>query len=123
MSFAEYPFWNEYLIDDDLEQQYDVVLQATGCADLACLRALPSDTLGNSTTTIMASGYSSGLYGFGSYWFGPSVDGEIIQDLPSNEFRRGHFSKMPLLTDHHAFEGQARYGFHVLASDVLPLRC
>ena len=39
-------------------------------------------------------------------YYGPSVDGQIIRDLPSNEFKQGHFSKIPLIVDRDGFEGK-----------------
>lgn len=50
-------------------------------------------------------GYADGLYGYGDYFFGPIVDGDIIRDLPGNEFLAGHFTKVPLLVDHEGYEG------------------
>lgn len=45
------------------------------------------------------------LYGYGDFYFGPSIDYIAIRDLPSNEFKQGHFSKVPLLVDHDGYEG------------------
>jgi len=39
------------------------------------------------------------------FFYGPVIDGTILQDLPSIEFSRGHFTKVPLLVDHDAYEG------------------
>lgn len=36
---------------------------------------------------------------------GRYVDGVVVQDLPSNEFKRGHFSKVPLMTNRDGYEG------------------
>ena len=33
------------------------------------------------------------------------VDGDIIRDLPSNEFKQGHFTKVSLIVDHDGYEG------------------
>jgi carboxylesterase type B len=48
---------------------------------------------------------SESLYGFGDFYYGPSVDGDIIRDLPSNEWKQGHFTKTPLLVDRNGYEG------------------
>jgi carboxylesterase type B len=48
---------------------------------------------------------SPSLYAFGDFYYGPSVDGDIIRDLPSNEWKQGHFTKVPLLVDHNGYEG------------------
>jgi hypothetical protein len=34
------------------------------------------------------------------------VDGTFVQGLPLKEFAKGRLSKVPLLVDHDAFEGQ-----------------
>lgn len=57
---------------------------------------------------VYAAGYLGqvpGFYGYGDFYFGPSVDGEIVRDLPSNEFKQGHFTKVALLTDRDGYEG------------------
>jgi hypothetical protein len=54
------------------------------------------------------NGYKPQLYGYGDFYYGPSVDGDIIRDLPSNEWKQGHFTKTPLLVDRNGYEG---YGF------------
>jgi carboxylesterase type B len=46
-----------------------------------------------------------GLYGYGDFYYGPSVDGDVIRDLPSNEWKQGHFAKVPLLVDRDGYEG------------------
>jgi hypothetical protein len=43
------------------------------------------------------------LYAFGDFYYGPSVDGNLIRDLPSNEWKQGHFTKVPLLVDHDGY--------------------
>ncbi|KID95676.1 carboxylesterase, partial [Metarhizium majus ARSEF 297] len=50
-------------------------------------------------------GYALLEYGFGDFYYGPYVDGDIIRDLPSHEFSKGHFAKVPLLTNHEGYEG------------------
>lgn len=56
----------------------------------------------------MTAGYAAHDYGYGDYYYGPSVDGTIVRDLPSHEFAQGHFAKVPLLVDRDGYEG---YGF------------
>ena len=46
-----------------------------------------------------------GAYGHGHFFYGPYVDGNIIRDLPSREFKAGHFSKVPMLVDREQYEG------------------
>jgi hypothetical protein len=51
--------------------------------------------------------YENGHYAFGDFYFGPSVDGEVIRQLPSQEFKQGHFTRVPLFVNHNALEGYA----------------
>ena len=53
----------------------------------------------------MTVGYEEKLYGYGDFYYSPSVDGVVIRDLPTNELKHGHFSKVPLLTDRDGYEG------------------
>ena len=46
-----------------------------------------------------------GYYGYGDFYYGPSVDGDIIRDLPSNELKQGHFTKVPLIVNRDGYEG------------------
>lgn len=89
-----------------LQEQYKSVLNASSCNDLACLRGLSASDLEKSITASYYTAYAAGLYAYGDMFFGPSVDNKIIHDLPSVEFTRGHFSKVPLLTNHDSFEGK-----------------
>jgi hypothetical protein len=44
-------------------------------------------------------------YSYGDFYYGPSIDGDLIRDLPSNEWKQGHFTKTPLLVDRNGYEG------------------
>lgn len=92
-----------------LESQYNTLLNESGCGSLACLRGLSQSELENATTATYSTAYSNGLYAYGDFYFGPSIDGTIIQDLPSVEFDKGHFSKVPLMINHDAFEGAPNF--------------
>ncbi|KAL7932819.1 hypothetical protein V8C35DRAFT_328039, partial [Trichoderma chlorosporum] len=72
---------------------------------LDCLRRLPSSKLETAITASYYTAYAAGQYAYGDMYFGPSVDGNVIMDLPSREFTNGHFSRVPLLTNHDSFEG------------------
>ncbi|SMY21325.1 unnamed protein product [Zymoseptoria tritici ST99CH_1A5] len=100
-ALPEYPWWQPYHNDTILERQYRSLLKYAKCDDLQCLRSLDSDRL----EVASAKTYFDGETGYGDYYYGPSVDGSIIRDLPSNELKQGHFSKVPLLTDHARYEG------------------
>lgn len=59
------------------------------------------------------TGYEAGNYAFGDFYYGPTVDGDIIRDYPQKELEAGHFSKVALLTDHSAFEGKWNPGGNI----------
>jgi carboxylesterase type B len=61
--------------------------------------------LKNATQQVYEDAYQQGLYPYGDFYFGPSVDGHVIRALPSQEFKQGHFAKVPMLVDHNGYEG------------------
>ncbi|KAF2094927.1 carboxylesterase, partial [Rhizodiscina lignyota] len=111
-AIAEYPWWQSLHDDDIVEIQYRDLLDAAGCTNITCLRGLSEDDLAQAQENSLTAGYAAGHYGWGDFYYGPYVDGVIIQDLPSNDFKRGHFSKasrtqeqVPLMTNHDGYEG------------------
>jgi len=94
---TEYPWWQPFHADDILEAQYQQLLQAAGCLDLPCLRNTTENVLAAAAQETYSLGYRHSprpLYGYGDFYWGPSVDGEIIRGLPSREFQRGSFSSV-----------------------------
>jgi hypothetical protein len=98
-------FHHSYHNNTILEGQYRLLLSAAGCTDLQCLRTVDSASLKIATQQTYVDAYNSdpGLYAFGDFYYGPSVDGDLIRDLPSNEWKQGHFTKIPLLVDHNGY--------------------
>lgn len=88
-----------------LEKQFDALRRTSGCGDLNCLRQLSATELRHAADETYLAEYKNGDYGYGDFYFGPYVDGSIIRDLPSNEFKLGHFAKVPLLTSREGYEG------------------
>ena len=88
-----------------LESQYRLLLSASNCSDLQCLRTIDSASLKIAAQQTYIDAYNSdpGLYAFGDFYYGPSVDGDLIRDLPSNEWKQSHFTKVPLLVDHDGY--------------------
>lgn len=85
--------------------QYNLLLNATDCNSIKCLRRVSADQLAKASQSTYLTGYAHGEYGFGDYYYGPYVDGEIVRQLPSQEFKEGHFTQVALLVDHDAYEG------------------
>ncbi|EMC98112.1 hypothetical protein BAUCODRAFT_32113 [Baudoinia panamericana UAMH 10762] len=104
-AIAEYPWWQSYKNNTILEAQYREILTATNCSTLACLRNQSTATIVSGMQSSLDVGYLTNVYGYGDFYYGPAVDGYVIRDLPSNEFKRGHFTKVPLLTNRDGYEG------------------
>ncbi|KAJ5593683.1 carboxylesterase type B [Penicillium hordei] len=104
-AISEYPWWQSFHGEETIENQYRSLLQAAGCQSLSCLRNISSESLLNASLSSYGSAYMNGDFGYGDYFFGPTVDGTIIHGLPSEEFSSGRFSKVPLLVDHNSLEG------------------
>lgn len=96
-----------YHNDSSLQRQYGYLLSAANCSDIACLRSLSEHDLANAVNLTYFTAYAHGDYGFGDFYYGPYVDGNIVRDLPSQEFKTGHFTKVPLMTNREGYEGVA----------------
>lgn len=46
------------------------------------------------------------FYGYGDYYFGPTVDGKTILGVPSEEFGKGRFSPVPILVTRDKYDGR-----------------
>ncbi|TIA27512.1 hypothetical protein D6C78_11065, partial [Aureobasidium pullulans] len=125
-AIANFPWWQTFHNQTLYDLQYRNVLRTTGCGDLSCLRALPLQSLATALNQTFFSDYQKGYFGYGDFYYGPAVDGNIIRGLPSVEFGAGKFSKVPIMVDHDALEGLAFTNFSVstfpeLVSDVKTL--
>jgi hypothetical protein len=71
------------------------MLAATGCQSggLSCMRQVSEADLIKAQQAATSAAYPQ-YYEFGDFYFGPTIDGKIVQDLPSKEFQRGHFTKV-----------------------------
>lgn len=106
MEMIEYPWWQPFHDDLTQERQYRLLLKATSCGDIDCLRRIPADKLASASQSTFETGYADGYYGYGDFFYGPSVDGKVIRQLPSQEFKQGHFTRVPLFVNHDAYEGE-----------------
>ncbi|KAF1978456.1 carboxylesterase, partial [Bimuria novae-zelandiae CBS 107.79] len=104
-AMADFSWWQQYLEEEQLEKQYENLLDLSNCSSLECLQALPEETLIEGTQATYISAYAERSYGYGNFYYGPYVDGDIIRDLPSREFREGHFVKVPTWTTREGYEG------------------
>ncbi|OAG07965.1 carboxylesterase [Paraphaeosphaeria sporulosa] len=104
-AMADFPWWQQFLREEQLTKQYDNLLEAANCATLMCLKALPEDILKEATQATYISAYADKVYGYGNFYYGPYVDGDIIRDLPSRELRAGKFVKVPTWVSREGYEG------------------
>lgn len=104
-AIAEYPWWQPLLNRSTQELQYRYALDAAGCADLNCLRGLSTEALTTVGQADLNNSYPGPGNGYGSFWFGPVVDGEFLRELPDTAFKRGNYHKVPLLVDRDGYEG------------------
>lgn len=102
---AEYPWWQPLLNGSTQELQYGLALEASGCADVECLRGLSEDELTIVGQKNFNESYPGTGNGYGSFWFGPVVDGTFLKELPSEAFKKGHYYKVPLVVDREGYEG------------------
>ena len=101
-AIAEYPWWQTYLNSSQLEIQYREVLTAAKCDSITCLRALSASDFNNAQQQILSL---TEEYPFGMFYYGPTVDGRYIRNLPSQEIQAQHFAKVALITTRDGNEG------------------
>ncbi|EXK42407.1 hypothetical protein FOXG_01725 [Fusarium oxysporum f. sp. lycopersici 4287] len=83
---------------DDLQYQFDRVVNATDCADaddtLKCLRGIKSTDLQAHNAKAPFDGRTYRSY----FYWAPTTDGDMFPDLPSKLYEKGEFVKVPLLS-------------------------
>jgi carboxylesterase type B len=104
-AIINFPWWQQMLSEEQLSRQYHRLLEEAGCSDLDCLRSVPDNVLRNATQETYKKAYTANEYGHGNFYYGPYVDGTLVQDLPSREFKKGKFAKVPILVTHERWEG------------------
>lgn len=104
-AIAEYPWWQPLLNSSTQERQYFTALKLSNCSDLNCLRSLSGSTLETLNQADQNASYPGPGDGYGTFWFGPVVDGKFVRKLPDQEFKTGNFYKVPLIVDHDGYEG------------------
>ena len=102
---VEFPGQMTFKKKEILQAQFRNLLQAASCKDLACLRSLDDASLANASRQAYIIGIQEGNYAYGDFYYSPTLDGRIVQDLPSVAFDRRRFKQIPLLTDRDVYEG------------------
>jgi carboxylesterase type B len=100
--YAEYPWWQTLLNTSQMEFQYREVLREANCIGFSCLQDMAGDDFNKVQQAVLNLWRD---YPYGTFYFGPWVDGVHIRDLPSKELQAGHFSRMPLMINRDGNEG------------------
>lgn len=93
------------LNEGQLNKQYETFLQSANCTSLSCLRQLPLSDIKLATQRSYERSYNSGDFSYGTYYWGPAVDGHILRERPLEAFSQGHFHKVPMLINRDGNEG------------------
>ncbi|KAJ0269517.1 hypothetical protein COL940_012400 [Colletotrichum noveboracense] len=87
---------------EEIQYQYDHLLNATNCNDLACLRSLDSDTIQRANRGFPFPGQAN----VPLFPYGPVIDGHLLTGTPSEMLRNGSFAKhRPLILGSSSTEG------------------
>lgn len=58
-----------------------------------------------SNSAVVQLHYNAGNFAYGTYYWGPAVDGHILEERPLAAFSQGRFHKVPILIDRDGNEG------------------
>ncbi|KAJ3523491.1 hypothetical protein NM208_g12428 [Fusarium decemcellulare] len=104
-AIPEFPWWTPTYDDEWVQGQYDGFLKAANCSSLKCLRKLPLSAIRTASRAATVAAYLDKQYAYGTFYWGPTIDGKIIQRGLHEEFEDGHFTKVPILVDRNFDEG------------------
>ncbi|KAF5665927.1 lipase 2 [Fusarium heterosporum] len=90
---------------DDLQYQFDRLVNETGCSDadgsMGCLREMESAKLQTHNSKAPFDGRTYRSY----FYWAPTTDGDMFPDYPSKLYENGDFVKVPLLSGSCTNEG------------------
>lgn len=104
-AIVEYPWWAPMWNSTLQNSQYALALKLSGCSTLTCLRGKSSSAMATLGQAVADTGYGRPGNAYGTFGYGPVVDGTYIKALPHQEFKNGNFHKVPVITDHTLYEG------------------
>ncbi|KAH8804575.1 Alpha/Beta hydrolase protein [Xylogone sp. PMI_703] len=104
-AIAELPWVQPLMNASSQNIQYREILKLANVSGLAGLRSLDTGFLQKINQQHATEYFPSPGYGQGVFDYGPVVDGKFIRQLPSEALKQGNFYRVPLLTDHDAYEG------------------
>ncbi|KAI4598471.1 hypothetical protein KJ359_002881 [Pestalotiopsis sp. 9143b] len=120
-AIPEYPWWTPMMDQAQLNKQYETFAQAANCTSLECLRKAPLSRLQLAAKQSFEIAYIQGDYAYGLCYWGPAVDGHIIQEGPLEAFSHGQFQKVPVLIDHDGNEGFSFSNTSITTTDEMLL--
>ncbi|KAK7408482.1 hypothetical protein QQX98_009349 [Neonectria punicea] len=104
-AISEFPWWTPTYDRKWVNKQYDRFAKATDCSSLRCLRELSIKDIQTAARDVSVAAYLAKEYPYGTYYWGPVIDGSSIRANPQEEFRNGHFIKVPIIVDRNFDEG------------------
>lgn len=102
-AIAEYPWWQPMFDQSQQDMMFATTLSLTNCSSIACLRALPTDAFATLSERILAASDSMPGAGYGTFLWGPVIDGKFVQKRPSVAFEEGQFYDVPIMVDHEQY--------------------
>jgi carboxylesterase type B len=106
------------------DMMFSTTLRQTNCSSIDCLRALPTDAFATLSQQVLNASDSIPGAGYGTWLWGPVIDGKFVKKHPSVAFEEGEFYDMPIMVDHEryvtrSFEQIEKFGSE---ADVLQVR-
>ena len=88
---------------EESQYQYNALLRQTGCKNIGCLESMDAVTFQNAVRQLhlpFPGGKNPPIF-----QFNPIIDDDFLQDYTYNEFRNGHFVKVPTIIGDTTNEG------------------
>lgn len=90
-----------------VHKQYQAFLKAAECEDLRCLRDAPVHVIKYATEMLYNTTYSAGQIAYGTYYWGPFIDGTIIREHPLTAFEYNRVANVTVMITRVGNEGFA----------------
>ncbi|ETS73837.1 hypothetical protein PFICI_14783 [Pestalotiopsis fici W106-1] len=104
-AIMESPWWSPMMNKDQLNKQYQLFLREADCSTLDCLRKAPISAIKLATESSYNISYNDGDFAYGTYYWGPAMDGKVIPEHPMQAFKENHVLNIPIMINHARDEG------------------
>ncbi|KAF3025110.1 hypothetical protein E8E14_014617 [Neopestalotiopsis sp. 37M] len=101
------PWWSPMMNNVTVNKQYQAFLKAAECEDLRCLRDAPVHVIKYATEILYNTTYSAGQIAYGTYYWGPFIDGTIIREHPLTAFEYNRVANVTVMITRVGNEGFA----------------